>query len=99
MISGPSGRRLPKAEPAWSTQASAKLKPRSYSTALIALGPNEQYSATLDIAQLVQLPREGGRLDVRIGQSLFGQENGTLEPDPAKTVWCKPMDVIFPPLK
>lgn len=93
------GRRVPAPERVWPNEITAKLQPRSGSTALIALGPNEKYTATFDLAPLVALPKEGGNFRIHIGQSLFERQDRLFEPDPEKIVWCKPMDVTFPPLK
>lgn len=98
VVTSPSGKRLPKPEPPSPNETTAKLKPRSSSTALIALGPKEDYTATFDLAQLVALPKDGGKFHIRIGQSLFEREDRMFEPNPAQTVWCKPIDVTFPPL-
>lgn len=69
------------------------------SSTMIPLGPKEKYTASFPLSDHILLPKEGGTFRVRIAQVLFMLPSQLTEPDPAETVWCKPIDVTFPPLK
>lgn len=70
----------------------------SISSTMIPLGPKEKYTASFPLSDHIVIPKEGGTFRVRVAQVLFSLPSRLTEPDPSETIWCKPIEVTFPPL-
>ncbi len=71
---------------------------RIESATLIPLAPKEERTEKFALSDLVALPEKGGRFQIRIGRKLSTGDSSS-DVVPSQVLWCKPMDVTFPPLK
>lgn len=65
---------------------------------VVLLDPGQQRIERFPLSAMVELPAQGGKFQIRIGRALF-MKLETDEFDPAQILWCKPVDVVLPPLK
>lgn len=72
---------------------------RDASIAGTQIAPHAQYSEKVALRDLVDIPRAGGPFEVRIGRGLLPLANDPSQLDPHAIIWCKPIDVTFPPLR
>ena len=63
------------------------------------LASKGQYTEKVPLDGLVEIPNAGGTFQVRVGRGLLALRSDPTRLDPASIVWCKSVDVIFPPLK
>lgn len=104
VATGAEGKRLPKPQ---------RPKPKSYGGEngkplvtplrrtegfVMQLDPGQQIVERFPLSAMVEMPAQGGKFKIRIGRALFLKLE-TDEFDPAEILWCKPMNVILPPLK
>lgn len=75
------------------------LPPVTISSTVIPLDPKEELVEKAYLSALADIPKQGGKFRIRIGRVLFSVPDDPLKPDPSEMLWCKPMDVTFPPLK
>ena len=83
-------------------------KPQPSGTLLIAeqesiapavINPGRQRIESFPFAALVKIPRAGGSYHVEIGRGLFAVWDNPFKLDPAFVLSCKPVDVVFTPVK
>ena len=65
---------------------------------LLLLDPSQQTDERFPLSAVVELPAQGGKFQIRIGRALFSKWESN-EFDPAAILWCKPVDVVLPPVK
>jgi hypothetical protein len=93
-LTGRSGERLPRHE---DPPPKSGLKVLQASTADLTLGPKQDHVEEVPLRVLVDLPKAGGTFHVRLGRAPVLKNPFHLEPN--EILWCKSMDVTFPPLK
>ncbi len=93
-LTGRSGERLPRHE-----EPPPKSGPRvrQASTAGLPLDPKQHHIEEVPLRFLVDIPKAGGTFRVRLGRAPVLKDPFRL--DPKEIVWCKPVDVTFPPLE
>jgi hypothetical protein len=98
-LTGKSGGRLPRHERP--PPKPGVVQVWQASRAGIFLDPKQQYTEEVPLGDLVDIPESGGRFRVRLGRALFAPFPPTrpFHLDPSGIVWCKAIDVTFPPLK
>jgi hypothetical protein len=89
-----SGERLPRHE-----DPPPNSGPRVWqaSTASLFLDPKQNHVEEFPLRYLVDIPSGGGTFHVRLGRAPVLKNPFHL--DPKEILWCKPIDVTFPPLK
>lgn len=69
----------------------------------ITLGPKQESVEDAHLGDLVDIPKAGGTFKIQIGRGLIPIpieiSHDTAQLDPAEIVWCKPVEVTFPPLQ
>lgn len=99
IITSMTGKRLTDIKPDPSRQSSGReLRPITVSTAMIALGPKEEYTSSFPLSYHAALPKGGGKFRIQVGQGLFFMHDDPFELDPNEIIWCKPIDVTLPPM-
>lgn len=93
-FTGKSGKRLPRYEAAAPNRGP---RPRQASTASLFLDPKQSHIEEVPLRYVVDIPKDGGTFHVRLGRAPVLKNPFHL--DPAEILWCKPIDVTFPPLK
>jgi hypothetical protein len=93
-LTGNSGKRLPRHE---DPPPKSGPRVRQASTAGLFVDPNQKLLEEVPLKFLVDIPSAGGTFHVRLGRAPVLKNPFHL--DPEEIVWCKPVDVTFPPLK
>jgi hypothetical protein len=71
-------------------------RPRQASTAGLFVDPKQTLVEQIPLKFLVDIPEAGGTFHVRLGRAPVLKNPFHL--DPEEILWCKPIDVTFPPL-
>lgn len=95
------GKRLPKTERPklrpFNSKSSYPIPQMEMSILLLHFDPHQQRNESFSLAARVQIPKQGGEFRIQIGRELFLKPQSE-QLDPAQILWCKPVDVVFPPL-